>query len=125
MTIQIELWHILTLAVSLVGAFWALVKVIVVLFNKGLDVRFKAQEEIRTNAQEEWKRRFGEIEEDQRTLETRFNQHLQRMPLEYQRREDAIRQEVAIINRLDGVADLVEQRFQLMDQKIGQLRSVR
>lgn len=122
MTITIDWWQVLTAITALIGAYYALVKVIVAQFNKNLDVRFKAQEEVRSNAQGEWSRRFDTFDGGLKHLETRFNEHLVELPLKYQRREDAIRQEVTIINRLDGLATLFEERFQQMDQKIERRR---
>jgi predicted transcriptional regulator len=117
------------MVVALIGGFWALVKIIVSQFNKNLDVRFKAQEEVRTGAQSEWTRRFDELSKgqrdqvaNQRQLEQRFNKHLETLPLEYWRREDAIRQEVAIVSRLDGLAAMVVKKFDQTDEKIEALR---
>lgn len=122
MTLHIELWHVLSLAVSLVVGYWALVKVIVTQFGRTLDVRFQAQEDVRSVAQGEWSRRFDALEQGQREADKRFNRHLQELPEKYQRREDAIRQEVSIISRLDGLAGLVEAKFQKTDEKIEALR---
>lgn len=123
LTVAIDWWHLLGAIASLIGAFYALVKVIVAQFNKNLDIRFKAQDQVRSVAQGEWTRRFDALEEGQHTLEDRFNSHLQSLPLDYQRREDAIRQEVAIIARLDGLARLTNQRCDQLDQKVERLRS--
>ena len=122
MNLHIELWHLISLAISLVVGYWALVKVIVHQFNKNLDVRFEAMEELRTVSQVEWNRRFDQLERGQREADQRFNSHLQELPLAYQRREDAIRQEVTIINRLDGLAGLVEERFARFHNMLEALR---
>jgi hypothetical protein len=118
------------MVVALIGGFWALVKIIVSQFNKNLDIRFLAQEEVRNGAQSEWTRRFDELVEgtetrqdvSQRQLEERFNSHLTKLPLEYWRREDAIRQEVAVVSRLDGLAAMVVKKFDQTDEKIEALR---
>jgi hypothetical protein len=116
--VTIDWGHLVGAIAFLIGAYYALVKVIVAQFNKNLDMRFKALELVRNNAQGEWSRRFSTIEEDVRGLDKRFTEHLVALPNQYQRREDAIRQEVNIISRLDGLAGLFEERFEKMDQKI-------
>lgn len=132
MTLTVEPYHLFLMGGALIAGFWALVKIIVAQFDGNLDIRFASQEELRTGAQVEWTRRFDEISGAQREsaaglkgLETRFNAHLTKLPLEYWRREDAIRQEVTIVSRLDGLAGLVEQKFQKTDEKIEALRSSR
>jgi hypothetical protein len=122
LSVSIDWWHLVGAIASLIGAFYALVKIIVAQFNKNLDIRFAAQEQVRSNAQGEWARRFTTLEDGQRELDRRFNEHLVELPLKYQRREDAIRQEVNIISRLDGLAGLFEERFKQMDQKIERRR---
>jgi hypothetical protein len=126
MTVHVELWQLITfgfsVCVAVMGGYWALVQVIVRQFKAHLDERFTTQEEARATAQSGWKRNFDELFKGLRELEKRFNQHLQDLPEKFQRREDAIRQEVGIVNRLDGLAGLVEQRFQNMDEKIEALR---
>lgn len=126
MLANLELWELLLSALgaiaTLLGGYWALVRIIVAQFKKNLDERFRAQEEMRALGQAEWNRRFEAIEAGHRAMDQRFNLHLQELPLKYQRREDAIRQEVAIIARLDALAGLVERQFQNTDSKIEALR---
>lgn len=126
MNIQVEFWELITFAFTLLGvtlgAFLGLIRVIVAQFNKNLDARFSAQEKARTTAQSSWQRNFDELVRALRELERRFTDHLMELPLKYQRREDAIRQEVAIITRLDGLATMMEQKHHQTDQKIEALR---
>jgi hypothetical protein len=128
-TVTIEPYHLFAMVVALIVGYWALVKIIVSQFNKNLDIRFLAQEEVRNGAQSEWTRRFDELvagqrrqDVSQRQLEERFNSHLTKLPLEYWRREDAIRQEVAVVSRLDGLAAMVVKKFDQTDEKIEALR---
>jgi hypothetical protein len=77
-----------------------------------LDERFNALEVHRQVASQEWRASFGELEKNQRETEQRLIQLLIDLPEHYQRREDSIRQEVAIIHRLDALAGKVEQALQ-------------
>lgn len=52
--------------------------------------------------------RFGQLDTVVRANEQRLTQLLIDLPLQYQRREDSIRQEVAIIHRLDALATKVD-----------------
>jgi hypothetical protein len=122
MTFSIEPWHLISMVIALIGGYWALVKVIVWQFNKNLDTRFTAQDEVRTLAGNEWNRRFDALERGQAAADLRFTSHLLELPEKYQRREDAIRQEVAIISRLDGLGVMVEKKFHQTDMKIEGLR---
>jgi hypothetical protein len=120
-TFHVELSHLITGDRAHRRLFRA-GEVIVWQFNKGLDARFAAQELLRLEGQKNWQQRFETIEADHRALDRAFQQHLQQLPEKYQRREDAIRQEVGIVNRLDGLASLCRDQFQVMDEKIEALR---
>jgi hypothetical protein len=74
-----------------------------------LDERFNALEVHRQASSQEWRASFAELEKAQRGTEDRLIQLLIDLPEHYQRREDSIRQEVAIIHRLDALAGKVEQ----------------
>lgn len=75
--------------------------------EKQLDLRFAAMEAARQQAQQQWMDQFETLGEAQERNERRTVQMLSELPLQYQRREDAIRQEVAIIARLDALGEKV------------------
>lgn len=77
-------------------------------FERRLDTRFAALETVRQQAAEQWRANFSALDQTARDSERRLTQLLIDLPLQYQRREDAIRQEVAIIHRLDALAVRVE-----------------
>lgn len=77
--------------------------------ERRLDERFAALEMHREHASQEWRASFNELEQNQRGTEQRLIQLLVDLPEHYQRREDSIRQEVAIIHRLDALAEKVDQ----------------
>lgn len=72
--------------------------------ERRLDERFTTMEDSRRAAQQQWIDQFSSLNQHARQSELRFAQLLADLPLQYQRREDAIRQEVAVIARLDALA---------------------
>lgn len=126
MTVHVELWHLVSAVFAVIGAYFALVKVIVYQFDKSLDLRFAAQEEIRAEAQKGWQDRFAGLQDNHDALLTRFNEHVQVVLPEklerLQRREDAIRGEVNMVNRLDGLAELMRDGLRNLDLKFEDFR---
>ncbi|MBK6567968.1 hypothetical protein [Candidatus Aalborgicola defluviihabitans] len=97
MTIELNLANLIYLLFALVGAFWALVKVIISQYEKSLDTRFSALSLT--------------IEKDQevtRRLERDFLRMQADLPLHYVRREDYIRGQSVIEAKLDGLGTKVE-----------------
>jgi hypothetical protein len=97
MNIEFNLANILFVLATLIGAFWALVKVIIYQSEKSLDTRFKA---LSTT-----------IEKDQeftRQLERDFLRMQAELPLHYVRREDYIRGQSVIEAKLDGLGTKLE-----------------
>ena len=104
MTIELNLANLIFILIALVGAFWALVKIIVNQYEKSLDARFIT---LGTT-----------IEKDQeitRQLERDFLRMKAELPLHYVRREDYIRGQSVIEAKLDGLGTKLE---------IAQLRSI-
>ncbi len=101
MPVQIDLWQLVGAAAALTVFFLAIVaflgRLLVHQFKEHVDGKFKLLDE-----------RFMTLDRDVRQLERDFSDMKAKLPLEYQRREDAIRQEVGIIARLDGLAGIIE-----------------
>ena len=76
--------------------------------ERRMDERFLVMDQDRKQGQQYWLEQFTLLNSTARHFETRFAQLLADLPLQYQRREDAIRQEVAIIARLDALAGKVD-----------------
>lgn len=93
---------------ALLGALFALGRILLGQVEKRLDERFGAMERIRQESSDAWKTSFKALETAYHQTEQRLTQLQVDLPLQYQRREDAIRQEVTIIHRLDGIAARVE-----------------
>ena len=101
MTIQLDAYQLLTLIITLLGGFFGIGKMI--LF--GIDKRFT---ELEKNSKEESKALSNElIRLDRELLNLKAD-----LPMNYERRDDAIRNQSAIMSRLDGLASrLAEYRI--------------
>jgi hypothetical protein len=107
-----------TAVCTIVGGFWAISKVAMRQFEKGLEERFKA-----VTAQLEQITRIGgdrlqKLEENYAKLDAEVRRMLIELPREYVRREDHIRFETVINAKLDAVAarqDVVLERLPRKD----------
>lgn len=108
MSIQIDIWNIFLLVAMLIGAFWALVSLMITQFNKGLDKRFEVIDAARTESNKSAKERFDRIEESQRTQERELLSLKAELPERYVRREDAIRSEMTLHAKFDGLAGRID-----------------
>jgi len=97
MTVQIEVWHLVTLAVTLISAFGTLGKLMLSQHQRHQDRRFDA---IEANAEKDagqWLR----VEREMLNLKAE-------LPMHYVRREDYIRGQSVIESKLDGLATKIE-----------------
>jgi|APMI01.1.fsa_nt_gi hypothetical protein len=108
MTVTLETWHIISLVVIVLGGYGSMGLLLLRAVERRLDQRFLAIEEARKAASMSWQASFTGVEIMVRGNEQRLTQLLVDLPLQYQRREDAIRQEVGIIHRLDAMAVKVD-----------------
>jgi hypothetical protein len=113
--IQVDNWQFFAFVVSQLGillaAAWALARVIVGQFTLRLDERQIAQDKLRDQREKALDARFSSLEqsirqegEGWRTVERELLQLKADLPIQYMRREDAIRQEVVIHAKLDALA---------------------
>lgn len=119
MTIQIELWALLTFLVGLLlaflGASFAAGKVLLGQVEKRLDTRFEAQEKTNKAQQTHWDTRFEALERASREESAQW-QRVERelltlkadLPVLYVRREDYVRNQTVIEAKLDAVAVRIE-----------------
>lgn len=119
---QLELWHVVLLALSILGGYWTLTKIIAAQFQRGLDERFAVQERTRADNHLQTSRRLDSMESIHReeALQHREEavqwQRVERdmlqmradMPLHYVRREDYIRGQSVIEAKLDGLGTKLE-----------------
>jgi hypothetical protein len=99
----------LTALSVVMGAFYALVKVIVFQFKSELNTKFEALEKSRAEGQNVWNLRMQTIEERAAQLEQDVRKILTDIPEKYVRREDFIRRESIIDAKLDNLALRLEQ----------------
>lgn len=101
MTLQIELGHLITLAVTmsiaLISAFFALVKMLLGQHQRHQDRRFDSIEEAAKQEAGQWQR----VERELLTLKAE-------LPEKFVRREDYIRGQSVLEAKLDGLATKIE-----------------
>lgn len=97
MTVQLEAWHVVSLVAMLVGAFWAVAKLLGTQAQKHQDRRFDALEARIADEAGSWDR-----------MERELLQLKAELPLHYVRREDYIRGQSVIEAKLDGLASKFE-----------------
>ena len=115
MTVQLEISHLITLVITLLGAVAGVGKMLATQALHHIDDRFVAQEETRHLNHEALQTRLGAIEATARE-ETGQWQRVERellslkadLPLSYVRREDYIRGQSVIESKLDGLAAKIE-----------------
>lgn len=119
MSIPIDLWQLLSVVSTLLGAFIALMfaagKLLVGQFERRLDEKFASQEEVRTASQKHWDTKFIALERAAAN-EAREWQRMERellsmkadLPVMYVRRDDYIRNQSVIEAKIDGLAVRIE-----------------
>lgn len=126
MQVTLDLWHVISLAVSFFGASAAAGKLLLSQTQRHLDTRFTAQETARAANHDQVSRRLDSMEEAARSEMGNW-QRIERdllklqadMPLHYVRREDYIRGQSVIESKLDGLALKIE-NVQLRTAKGGE-----
>jgi hypothetical protein len=107
-SLNLELWHLFGIVATLVGAYWGLVALLVKQFNAGLTTRFTALETARTEESALVKERFDRFEESQKKLDRDLLMLKAELPDKYVRREDAIRSEMTLHAKFDGLAARID-----------------
>lgn len=108
MNLTFDHWQLLGIVGFLLVGLGGMGKVLLAQIEKRLDARFAAMESSREASAAQWRISFSTLDTMARESERRITQLLIDLPLQYQRREDAIRQEVAIIHRLDALGVKVD-----------------
>lgn len=120
-TVQIELWHLVTLSLAVLGGFWALAKVIARQFQDHLDTRFSSQDETRKANHTQLATRLDSLEQINREEAAQW-QRLERellmlkaeLPQIYVRRDDFIQAIGGISSRIDNFALRMERALDNM-----------
>ncbi len=119
MAIATDIWQLLGLAVTLLIALTTMMfaggRMLVNQFDRRLNERFNALDVSRVDSQNHWDAKFTALEkataadaEEWRRIEREFMRFQASLPIEYQRREDAIRDQSRIESKLDGLAKLFQ-----------------
>jgi len=96
-TVQIELWHLLSLLLAFFGAVWAFGKVLLSQIEKRIDEKFSAQAITLKDTSDKVEK-----------LERDFLRHLADLPVHYVRREDYVRGQSVIEAKLDALYNKLE-----------------
>ena len=115
MQVTLDLWHVISLAVSFIGASAAAGKLLLSQTQRHLDTRFTAQETARAANHDQVSRRLDSMEEAARSEMGNW-QRIERdllklqadMPLHYVRREDYIRGQSLIEAKLDALGNKLD-----------------
>ena len=115
MQVTLDLWHVISLAVSFFGASAAAGKLLLSQTQKHLDHRFNTQEAARAANHDQVSRRLDSIEAGAREemgnwqrIERDLLKFQADMPLNYVRREDHIRVQSILEAKMDGLATKID-----------------
>jgi bacterioferritin (cytochrome b1) len=108
---QLELWHLVLLALSILGGYWALTKIIASQFQRSLDERFEAQAAALKAQADQLNQRLDvldaaskqDVGQWQRVERELLNLKAE-LPLHYVRREDYVQAVATIMSKLDSMA---------------------
>ena len=115
MTVHLELWQIISLVISVIGAFAAGGKLLLIQFDKRLDTRFTSLAESADKGDKELRDILKQhIQAENKTNDQLINLERQMLnwkadlPIQYVRREDFIRNQTIIESKLDGLANKID-----------------
>lgn len=115
MTVQLELWHLITLLLAFFGCVGAFGKILIGQFEKRLNERFESQDKARETGSKALQDTLNQHLADERklaaqmvSLERDFLTWKAELPLQYVRREDYVRNQTIIEAKLDSVALRIE-----------------
>lgn len=92
---------------SLFGVIWFLTRQLAAMFKKGIDENTAG---LRAN-DEALKTLIDTAQADYKRLDDEFKAFLANLPLQYYRREDAIREFTAISSKLDRLHEIISERM--------------
>lgn len=119
MTVQIELWALLTFLAGLLLAFFGAAftagRILLGQVQQRLDERFRTQERAREDGKAHWDERFGRVEhavsssvERTTDVERQLLMLKAELPLHYVRREDYVQGQSVIMARMDAIYSKLE-----------------
>lgn len=115
MSVQLELWQLITLCLSVVSGLWAIGKLWLTQMTRQLDERFRAQDAASRAHYEALARRLDALEASARAESgewRRVDRDLMNLradlPLHYVRREDYVQAIATVMAKIDGLGLRVE-----------------
>jgi biopolymer transport protein ExbB/TolQ len=119
MTISVDVWELVGLAVSLLTAFVMVMfsagKLLIGQFDRRLNERFTAQDAARKESQKHWDTKFAALEnaaaaeaKEWSRIEKEILLLKAELPDRYVRRDDYIRNQSIIESKIDGLAMRIE-----------------
>lgn len=115
MTVQVELWQLITLLIAFLSFLFAAGKMLLSQIDRRLNDRFAAMESARELASLHWNEKFGTVIDQNRreaegwaALEREFLRFQADLPLHYVRREDYVRGQSVIEAKLDALYNKLE-----------------
>ncbi|KAF0205525.1 MAG: hypothetical protein FD173_968 [Gallionellaceae bacterium] len=108
MTVQLELWHLITLLIAFFTCVGVFGKVLLSQFEKRLDERFELQEEARKEVQKRWDDEFKKIEELARKNERDLLELKVHLAENFVSRPDSIINQSRLESKIDGLAKTFE-----------------
>ena len=101
MKVELELWQLVTLMVSVIGAFWGMSKMLLLQAKQQIDEKFS---EISTHMKGQ--------DEGARRLEREVLELKAQLPRDYVRREDYVQAIAVIMTKIDALGLRMENMFQ-------------
>lgn len=115
MKIELELWHLIGLLITFIGACWTFVQFFFGQFEKRLSERFAAQEAATTASHNDLRQTMQQhlaketqVLDKVQALEREFLTWRADLPNQYVRREDYIRNQTIIESKLDTISSKIE-----------------
>lgn len=106
MRIELELWHLISLVIVIIGAFWTLGKMMLVQAKTQIDGQFKTLGE-----------HMRMQDESDRRLERQLMELKAELPRDYVRREDYTQAVATIMTKIDHLGLRVEGHFRELMMK--------
>lgn len=109
--INVDIWKVIGLVVVLIGSYWTMIMLMVRQFNNSLTLRFEQLEKSRMDADARSNSRLMLLEAAQKQTERDLLEMKAELPDKYVKREDAIRSEMTLHAKFDGLASTLHEYF--------------
>ena len=121
MTITLELWHLISIALAVAGGFFSFAKLLLREIDKRLEARFRAQEAMRELSTKHLDEKFSSIERTAADTDKSLMALKLHVSENYVRREDHVRSQTVIEAKLDALAS----KFESLLLRAGALKDIK